>query len=62
MYYLEKIYKNFYGISPNNRTVVSEAGELVQVTHYYPFGGVFGDERMDAGQILNKRKQSIINS
>ena len=46
----------------SNRTVVSEAGELVQVTHYYPFGGVFGDERMDAGQILNKRKQSIINS
>ena len=49
MYYLEKIYKNFYGISPNNRTVVSEAGELVQVTHYYPFGGVFGDEGMNAG-------------
>ena len=33
----------------SNRTVVSEAGELVQVTHYYPFGGVFGDEGMDAG-------------
>lgn len=33
----------------NNRTVVSEAGELKQVTHYYPFGGVFGDEGMNAG-------------
>ena len=33
----------------SNRTVVSEAGKLVQVTHYYPFGGVFGDEGMDAG-------------
>ena len=27
----------------NNRAVVSESGEVEQITHYYPFGGTFGD-------------------
>jgi len=27
----------------NNRAVVNENGTLEQVTHYYPFGGVYGD-------------------
>ena len=26
-----------------NRAVVSESGEVEQITHYYPFGGTFGD-------------------
>ena len=32
----------------NNRTVVNENGTLEQVTHYYPFGGVFGDVSLNA--------------
>ena len=31
----------------NNRAVVSENGTLEQVTHYYPFGGVYGDAGTD---------------
>ena len=31
----------------NNRAVVSENGTLEQVTHYYPFGGVYGDTGTD---------------
>ncbi len=27
----------------DNRVVVSEDGEIEQVTHYYPYGGLFGD-------------------
>ena len=27
----------------NNRAVVSESGDVEQITHYYPFGGTFGD-------------------
>lgn len=33
----------------NNRIVVSENGELKQVTHYYPFGGVYGDVCLNSG-------------
>ncbi len=33
----------------NNRTVVNENGTLEQVTHYYPFGGIFGDATLNAG-------------
>ena len=33
----------------NNRTVVNENGILEQVTHYYPFGGIFGDATLNAG-------------
>lgn len=33
----------------NNRTVVSENGTLKQVTHYYPFGGVYGDADLNPG-------------
>ena len=33
----------------NNRTVVNEDGTLEQVTHYYPFGGIFGDATLNAG-------------
>ena len=33
----------------NNRTVVSEDGTLEQVTHYYPFGGIYGDATLNAG-------------
>jgi len=33
----------------NNRTVVSEDGLLEQVTHYYPFGGIYGDATYNAG-------------
>ena len=33
----------------NNRTVVSESGELRQVTHYYPFGGAYGDAGLNSG-------------
>ncbi len=32
----------------NNRTVVNSNGTLEQVTHYYPFGGVFGDVSLNA--------------
>ena len=31
----------------NNRAVVNENGTLEQVTHYYPFGGVYGDAGSD---------------
>lgn len=31
----------------NNRAVVSESGTLEQVTHYYPFGGIYGDAGSD---------------
>ena len=31
----------------NNRTVVNENGTLEQVTHYYPFGGIYGDAGSD---------------
>lgn len=33
----------------NNRAVVSESGELRQVTHYYPFGGTYGDVGLNSG-------------
>ncbi len=33
----------------NNRTVVNENGTLEQVTHYYPFGGIFGEATLNAG-------------
>ncbi|MCH3994103.1 MAG: RHS repeat-associated core domain-containing protein [Prevotella sp.] len=32
----------------NNRAVVNENGTLEQVTHYYPFGGVYGDAGLNA--------------
>lgn len=32
----------------NNRTVVNSNGTVEQVTHYYPFGGVFGDVSLNA--------------
>jgi RHS repeat-associated protein len=32
----------------NNRTVVSESGELRQVIHYYPFGGTYGDTGLNS--------------
>ena len=33
----------------NNRVVVDEDGTLEQVTHYYPFGGIFGDAGLNTG-------------
>ncbi len=33
----------------NNRVVVSEDGEIEQVTHYYPYGGLFGDVNTEPG-------------
>ena len=46
----------------SNRTVVSEAGEQAQVTHYYPFGGgVFEDEGMNAVRISNALHFTHIN-
>ena len=32
----------------NNRAVVNENGTLEQVTHYYPFGGVYGNAGLNA--------------
>ena len=32
----------------NNRAVVSESGEVEQITHYYPFGGTFGDAGLNS--------------
>ena len=32
----------------NNRAVVNENGTLEQMTHYYPFGGVYGDAGLNA--------------
>lgn len=32
----------------NNRAVVCENGDIKQITHYYPFGGVFGDAAINA--------------
>jgi RHS repeat-associated protein len=32
----------------NNRAVVNENGTVEQVTHYYPFGGVYGDAGLNA--------------
>ena len=32
----------------NNRAVVNENGTLEQMTHYYPFGGVYGDTGLNA--------------
>ena len=33
----------------DNRVVVSEDGEIEQVTHYYPYGGLFGDVNTEPG-------------
>ena len=33
----------------NNRVVVDEDGEIEQVTHYYPYGGLYGDVNTESG-------------
>ena len=32
----------------NNRVVTNEDGTVEQITHYYPFGGTFGDAGLNA--------------
>ena len=41
----EKLRTNYYTQDHlgNNRAVINENGTLEQVTHYYPFGGIYGD-------------------
>ena len=38
----------------NNREVISESGNVEQTTHYYPFGGVYGD--IGTGSAVQKYK------
>ena len=34
----------------NNRVVMNQSGTVLQVNHYYPFGGFFGDGLQDSNQ------------
>ena len=44
----------------NKRVVIDEHGQVEQVNHYYPFGGVYGDLSYNAElQSLNFVKKAV---